>query len=111
MNAAAKALAENSLSFDNIITKFFSKKSLGTTLLIIAVLFSALAIVYVRQLDRQLFMTLQTQQHARDNLHVEWSQLLLEQSAWGTQSRVQTVAQGQLDMTVPKQKNIILVRD
>ena len=111
MNAAAKALAENSLSFDNIITKFFSKNILTTIILMIAVLFSAFSIVYIRQLDRQLFMNLQTEQHTRDNLHVEWSQLLLEQSAWGTQSRVQTLAENQLDMTLPKQKNIVLVRN
>jgi len=111
MNAAAKALAENSLSFENIFSTLFTKQGLCSILLILTILVSAFSIVYVRQLNRELFMTLQSQQSARDNLHIEWGQLLLEQSAWGTQSRVQTVAQNKLDMVTPNQKNIVLVRD
>ena len=42
-------------------------------------------------------------------MQVEWGQLLLEQSAWGSHSRVETTVVEQLQMSVPPAQKIILV--
>ena len=43
-------------------------------------------------------------------MQVEWGQLLLEQSAWASHSRVEAMVTEQLNMAVPSAKKIILVR-
>ena len=46
----------------------------------------------------------------RNDMQVEWGQLLLEQSAWASHSRVESMVTEQLDMGVPSAQEIILVR-
>jgi cell division protein FtsL len=43
-------------------------------------------------------------------MQVEWGQLLLEQSAWASHSRVESMVTEQLGMGVPVAQQIILVR-
>lgn len=45
----------------------------------------------------------------RNAMQVEWGQLLLEQSAWASHSRVESMVTEQLNMGVPPAQQIILV--
>ncbi len=108
MNAAARALAEGAFVHTSGRSFTFSIQTFGLVLLVIAVLASALSVVYVKDLDRQLFSELQGLTQTRDTLHVEYGQLLLEQNTLGAPARVQAVAQQQLKMAIPATKDILI---
>jgi cell division protein FtsL len=109
MNAAARALAQGSFTTSSVRPFVLSNQSLGLILLIVAVLASALAVVYVKALDRNLFSDLQTLQQTRDDLRVAAGQLLLEQNTWAAPARVQAIAQQQLGMVVPGAKDVATI--
>jgi cell division protein FtsL len=79
-------------------------------LLGIAVFATAVGVVYVKHASRKLFVEMQVLERERDALNVEWGQLHLEQSAWATHGRIESVARGQLGMQVPAADAIVLVR-
>lgn len=109
MNAAARALTEGTFSTVSNRLLFLTRQSIGTVLLVIAVLASAVAVVYLQAQDRELFCEYQSLQQARDELKIEWGQLELEQNTWACPTRIQNVASQQLGMALPAPKDIVLV--
>lgn len=81
------------------------------SMLISAIFVSAVSVIYVKAMDRMLYSNLQSLEMQRDDLSVEWGQLLLEQSTWATQARVQGIAESRLDMAVPEQNNVVIVKE
>ena len=79
-------------------------------LLAVAILGSALAVVYVRQLSREAFVELQVLQAERDALNIEWGKLLLEQGAYSTHPRIEKDAREKLEMNMPTAEQIVIVR-
>lgn len=65
------------------------------------VFLSALEVVVARHEARKLFVEIQALEKIRDNLNEEWTRLLLEQSTWATDARIETVARNELGMKVP----------
>lgn len=108
MNAAAKALAQGTFVSWGGRSLQCSTRMVGLVLLIVAVLASAMAVVYIKNFNRHLFGELQSQVQTRDELQVEWGQLLLEQNTWAAASRVQTIAEKQLGMAIPAAKDTVL---
>lgn len=78
--------------------------------MVMLVVVSALAVIVSAHEYRKLFHTYQTAMNERDNLQVEWGQLLLEQGAWAANNRVETLAKKKLAMIVPGETNIEFVR-
>lgn len=78
-------------------------------LLIAAVLLSALGVIDARHENRRLFTQLQQLRQQRDQLNIEWGQLLLEQSTWSTHARIEQMATQQLDMQLPAHPKIVVV--
>ena len=76
----------------------------------VLILASALLAVEMRHRNRQLFAELQTLQTARDQLHIEWNQLLLEQGAWSEHRRVESLARTRLGMATPNADQIVILR-
>ncbi|MFT5719954.1 MAG: cell division protein FtsL [Motiliproteus sp.] len=87
-----------------------SLQALVLVLVFIAVILSALTVIYSAFLYRQGFNAHQQLFQQRDALDVEWGQLLLEQSALAAHSRVEKMAIEQLDMYVPSPDEIVVVR-
>jgi len=77
--------------------------------LLIAMLLSAVSIIYQSYEYRSLFHTQQQLVGQWDELQVEWGQLLLEQSALGANSRVEKLAKRKLAMHVPLSENVEMV--
>ncbi|MBN1684844.1 MAG: cell division protein FtsL [Gammaproteobacteria bacterium] len=77
--------------------------------LMIGLLFSAITVIYVKNMNRELVSDLQTLQDTRSDLHTQWSQLLLEESALTARARVAEVAQEKLGMVVPANREVILI--
>lgn len=70
-------------------------------LLWIAVLASALGVVYAKHESRHLFIEQEALRSNRDTLHSEWTQLILEQSTWAAHGRVDSIAAHELKMLLP----------
>ncbi|MEZ5530268.1 MAG: cell division protein FtsL [Porticoccaceae bacterium] len=79
-------------------------------LLWLGVILSALSVVYVSHLCRQLYNELAKLEQQANALQVEWGRYLLEQSSWASLSRVEQLAKSQLQMRVPEPTEIVIVR-
>ncbi len=109
MNATARVLQQQttySLSLSAI-----NLRALMLVLLMVATLASAIGVIYVKDMNRQLTADLQMAHNSANTMQVRWGQLLLEQSTLSTQARVQRVAQTSLGMTQLNPKNVIMVRE
>ena len=73
------------------------------------VLFSALSVNYSTYQTRKLVTEFQQLHNYRNEMDVEWGQLLLEQSTWGSFNRVEQLASKRLKMIVPEPNQIIMV--
>lgn len=82
---------------------------LGFLLLLLLVI-SAQFVIYSSFETRGHINHLHQLERERNDMQVEWGQLLLEQSAWASHSRVESMVTEQLDMGVPLAQEIILVR-
>ncbi len=111
MNTAAKALAQSSLGGKSIFDILLMPQQFTVMLLSLAVFCSGLGVVYMKDLNRRLYRDLQIQQMQHQQMQTKWGQLLLEQSAWSQQTRIETIASQQLQMVVPQQKNIVMVEN
>ncbi len=61
---------------------------------------SSLTVIYVRHLNRTVFVQQQAVHHQRDELNIEWSKLLLEQATWSV-LRIENKARKELQLKVP----------
>lgn len=82
----------------------------GTLLLAIIVLLSGLAVIYLADINRRLAISVEEATNAQNQLHLDWGKLLLEQSTWATQARVQSIAAQQLGMQTPASNQIVMVK-
>lgn len=78
--------------------------------LLFAVCISALGVVYSTNDSRHLLNELQGLENERNNLQIEWGQLLLEQSSLVSQGRVEDIARAELGMIIPTVENTVVVR-
>ena len=79
------------------------------SLLTLAVVFSALGVVYSKHQSRRLFVELYELQQQRDAMNVEWGQLQLEQSTWATHGRIEKTARTQLGMKQFEYEKVVIV--
>ncbi len=110
MNTAVRALPQNNEPFKKQHFLFFIKPSMGTLLLAIVVMLSGLAVVYTTDINRRLFMELQMAQTIQGQIRQEWGNLLLEESTWSTQARIQNLAQQHLEMSAPANDKIMIIK-
>jgi len=83
--------------------------SLGLVMLLVAVLGSGLSIVYTTHQSRFAFNELQELKDQSNQLETEWGQLLIEQSTFGVEGRIDQKAAEQLQMQVPELSKIVMV--
>lgn len=111
MNVAARALSRGSLTWERGQEWRWkiSLQTLGIVLLMLAVLSSALSVVYIRSLERNLYSDLQASEQEWHGLKMQWSQLLLEENTWAAPERVQALAQQALGMQIPRTKDTVVL--
>ncbi len=88
-----------------------SKGMLINAALSSAVILSAFGVIYVKDLNRRLFIQYQNLQQVQAQEMSRFSKLLLEQSTWSTQARIQRIAQHDLGMQLPTTANTVLVTE
>lgn len=79
-------------------------------LVVLLVIISAVAVIYSKHLNRNEFIQLQQLEKQRDLLNEEWGRLLLEQSTWGSPSRVEQQVRSRLDMVVPSADMTVVIK-
>ncbi len=68
----------------------------------LAVLGSAVQVIYARHKARDMFVNLEKLNAERDSLDMEWGRLQLEQSYWSSHAFVERVANAKLQMNLPQ---------
>ncbi|MCM8855156.1 MAG: cell division protein FtsL [Candidatus Thiodiazotropha sp.] len=79
-------------------------------LLVVAVLASAVAVVYSKYLSRKHFVALQEIQAEQERIGIEWGRLQLEESTLATHSEVEKKARDRLKMHLPNFNEIVVIR-
>ena len=82
---------------------------IGASILLAAVVATAVGVVYSKHQSRRLFVELQQRVAERDRLEVEWGRLQLEQGTWATHGRVERIARERLHMHIPRPTDIVMV--
>lgn len=88
----------------------FNARNLGLLVLLAAIMGSALAVVNTSFKSRTVFHELQKLRAESNELDVQRGQLLIEQSTFGLEGRIEQKATEELDMTLPDWSRIIMVR-
>ena len=76
----------------------------------LAVLGSAVQVIYSRHKARDMFVHLEKLNAERDSLEMEWGRLQLEQSFWSSHAFVERVANAKLQMNLPQTRDVRIVR-
>lgn len=76
----------------------------------LAVLGSAVQVIYARHKSRDLFVRLEKLNAERDSLEMDWGRLQLEQSYWSSHAFVERVANTKLQMNLPQTRDVRIVR-
>ena len=87
-----------------------SARPTGMLILLLAVIVSAMGVVYAKHQGRKLFVELQALGNERDAMDVEWGQLQLEQSTLTTQGQVERAAHERLGMVNLSPANMVIVK-
>ncbi len=74
----------------------------------VAALGSAVAVVYSVHVSREMVNELQSMTREAEALQVQWGQLLLEKSTFGSYAHVEQTAREQLDMYLPSVQEIVV---
>jgi len=75
----------------------------------LAVVVSALTLVYTKHDSRKLFVELEQLSTERDELNIEWGQLQIEQSTWATHARIEKLALEELSLSRPVSTEIYVI--
>lgn len=75
----------------------------------LALIVTALSVVYVRHDARRGFVALQTLETERDELVTDWGRLQLEYATWAEGSRVDALARQRLDLHEAKPRQVMVI--
>jgi len=108
MNAAARLLSQNSLAKSWVFSILLKRTQPASILLLLLILTSALATIYVTNVSRTFHAQLQSALQQKDDIHAQWNQLLLEKSTWLVPARVQKISES-AGMVYPDKDAIVIV--
>ena len=83
---------------------------IALVIVLLAVLVSALGVVWTRHESRVLFVNLTALQNQRDELNIEYGKLELEQATYAEPRRIDDEARQKLGMIDPRPQDIRLLR-
>ncbi|MDD2722924.1 MAG: cell division protein FtsL [Methylovulum sp.] len=82
----------------------------GMGFLFMALLVSAIAVVYYQYRTRLIFIEIQRQQNALDQYEIDWGKTQLEITMLLEQNRIESAALNQLKLVIPKHEDIIYLK-
>jgi cell division protein FtsL len=80
------------------------------TVLLLALLVSGISVIYTTFKNRSMLNELQQLRNQRNELQVQWGQLLIEQSTFSLDSRIERKAIEELQMIIPEFSDVVMVR-
>jgi cell division protein FtsL len=80
------------------------------SLLLLATIASAIALVYAIQQSRLAFVELSKLGNERDDLNFEFGRLQLEQATWAENNRIEQIARGRLAMVSPNAAATVVIK-
>lgn len=83
--------------------------NIALLVMMVAILISAVAVVYSKHQNRVEFVALQKLEKQRDQLNEEWERLLIEQSTYSRPDRIEKAARIDLKMAVPTTQQIRVI--
>ena len=86
------------------------KKHILIYILLLLVVISAFSVIYFTHLNRQTTSQLELLLTDRDELDIEWRNLLLEQNSLAEHGLIETKAKKLLDMDRPDAKSEVIIR-
>lgn len=111
MNAAARLAHQGTLSRHLVLAHLLTRQQMILLSMGMAILLSAISIIYVTHVSRVLYAGYQHELNERNHMHIERGQLLLERGTWMMQARTQQVAETKLGMFIPDHKSVVIVRE
>jgi cell division protein FtsL len=102
MNSAARLLYDNSFSPRSLVTFCVSARGVAMTVLFSMLFATAFSTIYVTNQIRSEYHAMQSMEQQSVRLHERGDQLVLEKSAWSSQSRIAHIANERLHMVVPR---------
>jgi cell division protein FtsL len=60
---------------------------------------------------RQLFVEIERLNREEDRLQIDWWRLQIEQSTYATHPRIESLARDRLNLTIPDDRQLVVVRD
>ncbi|MGB4247750.1 MAG: cell division protein FtsL [Pseudohongiellaceae bacterium] len=88
----------------------FSARMTFVLVLLTLLLISGVSVIYTTFKNRYLLNELQQLKNERNELQVQWGQLLIEQSTFSLEGRIERKAIDELQMVVPDFSEIVMVR-
>ncbi|MDD9984312.1 MAG: cell division protein FtsL [Gammaproteobacteria bacterium] len=85
------------------------RDAIVASILLLAVIASAVAVVHTHHVRRSLFVELDEVDARRDRLQVEWGRLQIEQSTWAASDRIERVAAQKLNLQLSRAGATVLV--
>ena len=85
------------------------RTAIVVSVLLAAVVASAVAVVRTHHERRSLFVELDEVEARRDRLQVEWGRLQIEQSTWAASDRIERIAAQKLDLQLARAGATVLV--
>ncbi len=109
---AGRAMARKSSRHGSVIAwaKVVTPGAALVGLMLAVVLVSGLAVVYSTHQYRYTFHEFQQLREQRNALEVEWGQLLIEQSTFGLESRIERKAMDELQLIFPEWSRTVMVQ-
>jgi len=80
------------------------------SILLLATIASAIALVYAIQQSRLAFIELSKLGNERDDLNFEFGRLQLEQATWAENNRIEQIARGRLAMVSPNAAATVVIK-
>lgn len=111
MNTAVRTVDARGYNMAHTGVWKISRQGIAMAVLFLMLVITAFGVIYLKDLNRRLFIQYQNLQQVQQQYQVQYGRLLLEQSAWSTQSRIQRIAQNKLNMTMPVAKKIVMVEE
>jgi cell division protein FtsL len=75
----------------------------------LCVVMAASGLAYSKHLQRRYFIELQALQLNHNKLQTEWEQLLLEESAWSNEMRIEKIATQKLGMQTLEYSDLVML--
>jgi cell division protein FtsL len=110
MNAAARAINQSNFFNGQLLKMRLSKPLCFILALMLGILSTAFAIIYTTNNYRMSFIEFEQLAQQTNQLQLQWGQLLLEQASLATPARVEQLASQKLDMKLPTDSAIFILR-